>query len=281
MKDFFSLLFDPDVSFLRYSFLVGILAGPAFGIIGTFVVARRISYVAGAISHSVLAGIGAALFLSGTFGWGWCNPMVGAAIAALISALIIGWASSSRSDREDSVIGATWAIGMAIGLILISVAPGYVDPMSYLFGNILLITRADIFFVALFDIVVITLAFLFYNKLLAVSFDPDFAGLRGIKVNLYYMILLCLTALTIVLLVRIVGIVMVIAMLTLPAATAGLFCNKLWSMSVTATLLSIFQTACGIFLSVLWNLPSGPMIIVVAGLVYFAALFVRRRIMPG
>jgi zinc transport system permease protein len=276
MNEFFNALTNPSIPFFRYAFLAGIMAGVAFGIMGSYVVARRITYIAGAISHCVLGGIGAALFLQKKAGLAWCNPMYGAIIAALLAAIIIGLVSMKAKQREDTVIGALWAVGMAVGIIFIAKTPGYVDPMSYLFGDILLVSKNDLWIVAALDALVVVLSLIFYNKFLAVCFDENFAKLRGIKVEFYYLLLLCLTALTIVLLVSVVGIVMVIAMLTLPAAVAGHFTRRLWQMMGLAMLLSMTFTSVGLACSYTMNLPSGPTIIVFAGTCYIlAALFKR------
>lgn len=147
MSDLFDALLDPRVAFLRYAFIAGLLASVSFGIMGSYVVARRISYIAGAISHSVLGGIGAAIYLRHGLGYVWCDPLYGATAAALLSALIIGFASLYAGEREDTVIGAVWAVGMAIGLLCLYKTPGNYDPMSYLFGNILLISQRDLWLV--------------------------------------------------------------------------------------------------------------------------------------
>ena len=276
MAEFLAALGDPNIPFFRYAFLVGMLASIAFGIIGTYVVARRITYIAGAISHCVLGGIGAGLYLQKKIGIAWFEPMYGAVIAALLAAIVIGLISIYAKQREDTAIGALWAIGMAIGLLFIAKTPGYVDPMSYLFGNILLISRNDLWLVAGLDALVVGLAGLFYNKFLAVCFDEEFAELRGIHAGLYYLILLCLTALTVVLLVQIVGIVMVIALLTLPAAVASNFARGLWQMMIMATGFCMLFIMLGLAYSYNANLPSGPTIIVFAGGIYLAVLAGKR-----
>ncbi len=258
--------------FLRYALIAGILSSVAFGIIGTYVVVRRISYIAGAIAHSVLGGIGIGLYLQSKPGMIWFTPMLGAVIAALLSAMLIGCVSMYGKQREDTVIGAIWAIGMATGLLFLSKTPGYADPMSYLFGNILLISKNDLFIVAGLDVVIICLGGLFYNKFLAVCFDDEFARLRGINVSFYYLLLLGLTALTVVLMVRVVGIVMVIALLTLPAAIAGLFSRYLWQMMVISSLLSMVFTAAGLGFSYYYDLPAGSNIILLAGGAYALAV---------
>ncbi|MDP8228972.1 MAG: metal ABC transporter permease [Candidatus Electryoneaceae bacterium] len=282
MIEFINALFDPNISFFRYAFIAGIMASLAFGVIGTYVVARRITYIAGAISHSVLGGIGIGLYLQHKVGWIWFEPMYGAVAAALGSALIIGLVSMHSRQREDTVIGAIWAFGMAVGLLFIAVTPGYVDPMSYLFGSILLISKTDLWMVAGLDILVVGLGIYFYNNFLAVCFDDEYARLRGVRVDLYFLLLLCLTALTVVLLVRVVGIVMVIALLTLPAAVAGYIAHRLWQMMIWAVLFSMIFIGVGLGFSYVHNLPSGPTIIVFAGIVYLAVavggrFFIQRR----
>jgi zinc transport system permease protein len=196
--------------------------------------------------------------------------MYGAVAAALASAVLIGLVSLYARQREDTVIGALWAVGMAVGLLFFAKTPGYADPMSYLFGDILLISRNDLWQVAALDVLVVGLGLTLYNKFLAVCFDPEFADLRGIRVKLYYMLLLCLTALTVVLLMRVVGIVMVIALLTLPAAVAGHFSRRLWQMMLLAVLCCMVFVTVGLGLSYRYELTSGPAIIVLAAGVYLA-----------
>jgi zinc transport system permease protein len=283
MAEFFTVLWDPDIFFLRLALLVGILASIAFGIIGSYVVARRISYLAGAIAHSVLGGIGAALYFQQARGYAWLEPIYGALAAALVAALIIGLVSMYARQREDTVIGALWSIGMAIGLLFIARTPGYVEPMSYLFGNILLLTRDDVWLVLGLDVIIVLAGTFFYNKLLAVCFDEEYARLRGIPVSLYYIILLCMTALAIVLLVRVVGIVMVVALLTLPAAVASYFVRSLWQMMILASLLCMLFVFSGLSISFSVDLPAGPSIIMVAGLGYLliASLFTLKKRFSG
>ena len=272
MADILTALLDPQVPFLRYSLLAGILASFSFGVIGTYVVARRISYIAGAISHCVLGGIGLGLFLQSRFNCWWCDPILLAAVTALGAAIVISLVSMRAKQREDTIIGSIWAFGMAVGLLFIAKTPGYIDPMSYLFGNILLITRGDLWLIAGLDLLVISVGILFYNKFQAVSFDDEYALLRGIKVEYYYTLLLCLTALTVVLLIRVVGIVLVIALLTLPAATAGNFTKRLWQMMLISVIFCAVFTSTGIVVSYSLNTPSGPTIIVIAGLVYLVVI---------
>ena len=272
MTEFFAALLDPSLPFLRYALLAGILASISFGIIGTFVVVRRISSLAGAIAHCVLGGIGAGLYLEQAAGLSWAGPVQGAVVVALLAAVLLTVINQYGSQREDTVIGALWAVGMAVGLLFLARTPGYTDPMSYLFGNILLLTEVDVYIVAVLDLVVIITVAVFYNKLLALCFDEEYAFLRGLSTRWYYLLLLCLTALTVVLLIRIVGIVMVIALLTLPAAIAGNFAAGIRQMMLIAIMFCMLFVFLGLALSYSLDLPSGPVIIVLAGLVYLLTL---------
>jgi zinc transport system permease protein len=255
--------------FMQYALIAGLLASIACGVVGSFVVVRRISYIAGGIAHSVLGGMGVARYLQVVRGWDWCSPMLGAIIAALVAAFIIGFVSFRGKQREDTVIGAIWAIGMAVGILFISQTPGYgEDLMGYLFGNILMVGRSDLFVIAALDAIVLAVVIIFYKRMVAVCFDEEFARVRGLNVEFYYLLLLCLTALTVVLLVSVVGIIMVIALVTLPAAIAGRFTNSLWGMMIVAVLLSSVFTTLGLALSFGPNLPAGATIIVIAGIAY-------------
>jgi zinc transport system permease protein len=275
MIDFIHALKDPDNLFLRLAFMVGILASFSFGIIGTYIITRRISYLAGAIAHCAFGGIGLGLFLQNRIGLSWFDPIYGALIFALFAAILIGIVSLYAKQREDTVIGAVWATGMAAGLLFIDITPGYFDLTSYLFGDILLISKCDLWLVAGLDILVIGLSILFYNKFLSVCFDDEFATLRGINVGFFYILLLCLTALTVVLLVRIVGIIMVIALLSLPPAVAGQFAKRLWQMMLLAAFFCMIFISSGLCISYKYNLSSGPVIILTAALVYFLVLSVK------
>ena len=268
-------------AFLRHALLSGLLVSVACGIVGSYVVVRRITYIAGGVAHCVLAGLGAANYLHKVHHWTWLHPLHGAVVAALAAALIIGLATLRAREREDTVISAVWAVGMALGLLFIFRTPGYnEDLLSYLFGDILFVSKEALWLVVGLDVVVVGAAVLFYNRFLAVCFDEEFARLRGVPVEFYYLLLLCLTALTVVLLVTVVGVVMVIALLTLPVATAGHFARRLWHVMLLAALLSMLFTTAGLALSYTPDLPPGPVTIVLAGAAYLAVAVVmawRRR----
>jgi len=267
MMEFFGAV--REYEFLRNALLTGLLASLACGVVGSYVVARRISYIAGAIAHCTLGGMGAARYLGTVYGWEALHPLYGAVVAALLAAFIIGLVSLYGRQREDTVIGAVWALGMAVGVLFIYRTPGYnEDLMGYLFGNILMVTRGDLWLIVALDVLVVLVGVLCYKQLFAVCFDEEFARLRGVNAKAYYLVLLCLTALTVVLLVTVVGIVLVIALLTLPAAVAGQFSKTLAQMMVLASVLSAVFTSAGLALSYGPDLPAGATIILLAGSTY-------------
>ena len=275
MIEFFQAL--GHYTFIQYAFITGLLASIVCGVIGSIVVTRRITYVAGAMAHFVLGGMGLARYLQVTQGWNWLEPIHGAIVSAIAAAIIIGMVRQRRREREDTIIGAMWAIGMAIGIIFIASTPGYnQDLMSYLFGNILMVSASDITLLIILDIVTLGTTAAFYSKLVAVCFDEEHARLRGINVELYYILLLILAALTVVVLISVVGIVMVIALLTLPAAIAGQFTRTLGTMMIGATVLSMLFTTGGLALSYGPNLPAGATIILLAGLIYILTTLFRK-----
>jgi len=264
-------------TFLQYALLTGVLASIACGVVGTYVVTRRITYIAGSVAHSVLAGLGAARYCQAVYNWTWLHPLYGAVVAALTAAFIIGIVSIKARQREDTVIGAIWAIGMAVGILFIFRTPGYnEDLMSYLFGNILMVTSMDLWILAGLDILVVVVGLLFYHQLMAVCFDEEFARLRGVRVDFYYLMLLCLTALTVVLLTTVVGIVMVIALITLPVAAAGEFSRRLWHMMALSAIFTVFFTTAGLTVSYSPDLPAGATTIVIAGAFYLATVIGQR-----
>ena len=279
MSEFFQALMNPNIPFLRFAVIAGLLSSASFGIIGSYVVVKRITSMAGSMAHSVLAGIGFSLFLQGRYGITWFTPMIGAITAAVLSAVIIALVTNSGQQREDTVIGSVWAVGMALGILFISLTPSYVDPMSYLFGNVLLVSRQDLIIIAAMDALIIVFGILLYNQFLSVSFDEEFSRTRGLRTFSYTLILLLFTALAIVLLTTIVGIIMVIALLTLPAAIASLFAKNLWKTMLYSTIFVMIFTFFGMAISYNLNTPSGSTIILFAGALYIIGVVLRRIIL--
>ena len=277
MVEYLQALGDPSNGFLRYSLIAGLLASISFGVVGTYVVARRITYIAGAVAHCALGGIGAALYAQKVLRWDWCDPVYGALVVSLAAALVIGWVTLRGSEREDTVIGALWATGMAAGLLFIQRIPqGYVNTHTYLFGDINIVSRTDIWLSAALALTVVTLTFLYHRRFVAISFDEEFARVRGVRVSLFYLLLLCLTAVTVVILVRIVGIIMVIALLTLPAAIASRIGRTFSQIMLIATLLCMLFVSSGLALSYSAETFTGPTIILIAAGVYFVSLLLPR-----
>jgi zinc transport system permease protein len=256
---------------LRNALLLGLIGSIPLGAVGTFVVARRISYLAAAIAHSVLGGVGAALYAREVLGWSWLHPMLGALLAALTAAGVIGWVSLRSQQREDAVIGAIWVTGMAIGLLFISRTPGYVDGMAYLFGDILLVTASDLWIAGAVGASIVAILLLWHRQIVAVCFDSEFAAIRGVHADRIYILLLLLTALTVVTLVPLVGIVLVIALLTLPPAIASLCARSLGQMLLCSIVLTAVFVFFGLGFSFTLNFPTGPTIILLAALVYLLA----------
>jgi len=237
---------------------------------GTYVVVKRISFLAGGIAHSVLAGMGVAYFFGN-------EPIIGAIISAIVAALIIGWIKLKWQEGEDIIIAAVWAVGMAIGILFISKTPDYsVDLMSYLFGNILMVTPSELYLMLTLDIILLLFVTLFYKQFLAVCFDEEFAKLRGINVDFFYMFLLCLVALTVVLLIQVVGLILVIALLTLPAAIAAQYKNSLKGIMLLAIVLGILFNSLGLVVSYEPDLPAGATIILIAGASYILSFIFQK-----
>jgi len=240
---------------------------------------KRIAGLAGAISHAVLGGIGLALFLAAKGIIPGLPPIAGALVFAIIAAALIGFVSLKAKQREDTVINALWAIGMSIGIVFIAKTPGYADPMSYLFGNILLVSTSDLILLGILDLVVILLAWRYYPQIEASAFDEEFARTRGVNTDAVFLVILAVTAIAVVLLQTFVGIVMVIAMLTLPAGTSGFFAKNLAGMMVLATIFSLAFSVAGLIVSWSLDLPSGAVVVLVAGATFLivSALNLRRR----
>ncbi len=274
MSAFFAAL--SEYAFLQTAVVAALLASIGCGVMGTYVVVKRIAFIAGGIAHSVLGGMGAAVY----FGF---DPLHGALLAAVAAALLIGWVRLRWRAQEDTLIGALWAIGMAVGVLFIAKTPGYQgDLMSYLFGNILLVPHASLWFMAGLDLLLLAVVGAYHRQFLAVAFDEEFARLRGIPVSFFYLLLLVLIAVTVVLLIQVVGLILVLALLTLPAAVAGHYVHSLGRMMLIASVLGGVLSVAGLALSYGPDLPAGPTIILLAGSVYvlsasFSRFLAQRR----
>lgn len=272
MTEFFQAI--SDYRFMQYALAACLLASIGCGSIGAYVVIKRIGFVAGGIAHTVLAGLGAAYYFGAA-------PVHGAIAAALAAAALIGWIKLRWREEEDVLIAATWSAGMAIGILFIARSPGYaVDLNSYLFGNILLVTDTDLLLMAVLDVLIVSIILLFNRQFLATAFDEEFARLRGVNVEFFYIFMLCIVALTVVLLVQIVGLILVMALLVLPAAAAAQFVTSVTRMMLLATALSAVVTLTGLCISFVADIPAGATMVLAAGLLYGTALVLRRMLRP-
>jgi zinc transport system permease protein len=263
--------------FMRNALWAGLLVSIACGIIGTFVVINRLVFVSGGIAHAAYGGIGLGYFFK-------FNPVLGAILFSLVSALVMGLVQRKTRQRADTTIGVMWAIGMAIGIIFVDLTEGYkADLMSYLFGSILAVPKSDLLIMLVLDLIIVILVFLFYKELLAISFDETFATVANVPVDAIYLTLMCLVALTVVMMMRVVGLILVIALLTMPAAISGQWMKEMKQMMVLASVLGMSFTTAGLWLSYWLNLTSGATIILVAGATYLVSTAVQplvRRIRP-
>lgn len=276
MNSFIGALLNPEIPFIRFALIAGILSSIPFGVIGSFVVVKRMTYIAGALSHAALGGIGIALYIGEKYHVAFFTPMVGAFVFSMIAGLVISMAVLSGRERIDSVIGVIWAAGMSIGLLFISITPGYVDPMSYLFGNILLLTASDLTLIAVLNGVILIFSFVFYNQLLATAFDEEFARIRGVNTVVYQIMLIMLISMTVILMISIVGIVMIIAFLTIPPAVSGFFTKRLRSMIVVSIILCAVIMSAGLFLSYLLKLPTSSITILLASIIYGFCFIIKK-----
>ncbi len=255
-------MFDTfQFEFMRNALMAGLLASVACGLVGVYVVVKKIVSMSGSIAHSSFGGIGLGYLLK-------FSPVLGAMLFALLSALTMGVVTKKTKLPEDTATGIIWALGMALGVIFIGLSAGYApDLMSYLFGNILTVPSSDLLLMLGLDAVIITLIIIFYKDFLLLCFDEEYATVAGMPVNQLYLLLLCMVALTVVVLIRVVGMILVIAMLTFPAALARRFTNDLKKMMLLSVLFGMVFTFGGLWLSFVLNLASGATIILFSGIV--------------
>lgn len=268
---FFEALFASPI--LQMAILASIGASFASGIIGSYVVVKRIVSISGSIAHSVLSGLGAALWLQRVQGMQWVLPLYGAFIAGVISALIIGWVHLYYREREDAIIAMIWSVGMAIGVIFVSQVPGFnVELMNFLLGNVLWVSASDLFVLGVLDLLILAIVIIFHKRFLAICFDERQAQLQGIQVGPIYLLLLVLIALSVVLLINVVGIILVLSMLALPASIASSFTYRLSRMMLIAVLLNIAFSIGGMAIAYRLDWPVGATIALFSGLIYLMSL---------
>jgi zinc transport system permease protein len=249
--------------FMRNALAAGLLASVICGIMGTLVVVNRIVFLSGGIAHAAFGGIGLSFFL----GWPYLVGTLGFSIAA---AMVMASVSLKAKHRADTIIGVIWAVGMACGIILIDLTPGYnVDLMSYLFGSILTVPGSDLWVMLIVGALIGGFVLYFYKDLLAISYDEEFARIRGVPIRALYFALIGMLAVTIVLIIQIVGLILVIALLTIPPFMVEKYAKSLFQMMIGSSLLGAVFTIFGLWLSYAFDLTSGASIILVAGITFF------------
>lgn len=256
--------------FMQHALAAGVLAGIACGVVGTYVVVRRMVFISGGLAHTTFGGIGLAYYLG-------FNPLLGALVFALVGAVGIGAAAQRTRLSEDTAIGVLWAAGMALGVVFIGLAEGYApDLFSYLFGNILTVRQSELFTMLVLDAVVLATVFILYKEFLAISFDEEFSRVGGIPSRALDLLLLALVALTIVTVIRVVGIVLVIALLTIPPAIARYYTTSLSRMMLLSSLIGVSLAIAGLLLSYILDIASGATIILLGSAALLIVLVAQR-----
>ena len=259
-----SLLDAFAYDFLRHALAAGLLAAVLCGVVGTFVVIKRLAFVSDGISHAAFGGMGVCFFLG-------VDPLLGAIPAALACALVLGLADQGTLRSSDAVIGVLWSVGMAIGIVFIYMSPGYApNLMTYLFGNILLVSRGEVLVILVLAVVVLVLLYLFRRSLVAVAFDEVSARVQGVPVRALMALLLGLIALTVVVLIQVVGLILVVALLTIPPFVALRLFKDLGRVVACSVAVGVAITLGGLALSFLYDLPTGPAIILLGAALLLA-----------
>jgi zinc transport system permease protein len=261
--------------FMRHALAAGLLASVICGIMGTLVVVNRIVFLSGGIAHASYGGIGIAFY----FGWSYLLGTLGFSLAA---AMLMAAVSLKAKHRADTIIGVIWAIGMASGIILIDLTPGYhVDLMSYLFGSILTVPKSDLYIMLAIGVGIAFLTAYYYEDLLALSYDEEFAQIRGVPVKGLYFGMIALLAVTIVMVIQVVGLILVIALLTIPPFIVERYATSLFQMMAGSILLGAVFTTSGLWLSYRFNITSGASIILVAGIAFLISIAIGRLSRPS
>ena len=260
--------------FLQYEFIqraliTAVLVSIVCGVVGSYVVIKRIVSLSGAISHAAFGGVGLGYFLT-------VNPVLAAIPFSIASAMIIGGVEKKVKISADTAMGILWSVGMALGVIFINLTPGYApDLFSYLFGDILTVSNSDLLIMLILDLIIITTVYLFRREFLSVSFDEEFSTVVGLPSLPIYMLLLALVALSVVVLMKVVGIILLIALFTIPAAISKQYTHNLTRLMILATTISIILSALGIIISYIFNLASGATIVMVLAAAFLISYYLK------
>jgi len=258
------------IELIQTPLLAALLLSVAIGVIGSFMLINRSQFIAAAIAHGSYGGIGIAIF----FGW---SLLFTTTLFALFLALILAYITYKDPYRSDTLIGVIWAAGMSIGIIFIDLTPGYhPNMMSFLFGDILMVPASDIYFMVAVDLLLLLSVTLLFPRLLAISYDMNFAQLNGLNVKAIYAYLLVMTALTIVMSIRSVGLILVIALFSIPPFIAEKFCNDFRVMMVVSGLLGFLFSLAGLYLSYQFDISATAAIILIAATAFFGVILLKQ-----
>ncbi len=260
-----------EYDYLRNAFISCVLTGVICGLVGTYVVSRRIVFLSGGITHASFGGLGMALFFN-------TNPLIGALTFAIGSSLGIEWASQRGQIREDSAIGMLWSIGMAIGALFMALRPGYTsgELSSYLFGSIVTVTNSDVVLLSIFTLVILVATALWLRPIMYVAFDRQFASSQGINTKLVSYMMAAVIAITIVLCIRVMGIVLLISMLTMPVIIANSFSKSFSRIPFIAMIVGLVANVAGLYASFMYELPPGVTIISALTILLIATRIARK-----
>ncbi len=256
---------------MQNAIIASLLLSISIGIIGSLMLINRSHFIAASIAHGSYGGIGIAIY----FGF---SILLSTTVFALFLALILSIITYKYKERSDTLIGVIWAVGMSVGIIFTDITPGYhVDLMSFLFGNILMVSDSDILFMLGVDILLIVSIFLLYHRFLAISYDREFAIIQGLRVKTIYTFLMVLMALTVVMSIRSVGLILVIALFSIPPFVAEKFTTSLKQMMILSMFLAFGFCIAGLILSYYFDLSTTPSIVIVASLFFFGSIFYKQR----
>lgn len=257
-----------NYTFFQHALIGSIFTCIACGIVGTYIVCRRLVFISGGITHASFGGLGLGFYLG-------FNPILSAMIFSILSAFGVEWLSKKHGIREDSAIAAFWSLGMALGVIFIFLTPGYAPNISsYLFGNILTITRTDLLVTGILSFVLSISFIIFFNAILYTAFDREFAQIKGLPVKVIEHLMMLAIAVTIVSSIRLIGIMLLLSLLTIPQMTSNLFTSRFKNMIIYSIFWGILGCFGGLLLSYYLNVPSGACIIFIQVILYLFCRFV-------
>lgn len=253
MLNFIGELFS--YQFFTHALLAAVFASITCGIIGTYIVSKRIVFISGGITHASFGGIGIGYYLG-------ISPILGASVFSVLAAIAIEFITKKSNVRQDAAIGILWSFGMALGILFIYLAPGYApNLLSYLFGSILTVSAFDLWLMFAITFIIVGFFLLFYKLILFISFDEEYANTHQVPINLINYVLISLVALTIVLNIKIVGIILVISLLTIPQTIANSFTNTFKTIIIYSMIIAFIGSMSGLLLSYYADVPSGAAII--------------------